>query len=123
VTGRLKITGRAKELFKTSKGKYIAPAPIENLVANHLRVEACMVTGSGYPQPYCMVMLSEDAINNNRKKSVIEDLTKHLKHVNNEQLDFEKLAFFAVAMDGWMAENDFLTPTMKIIRSKLEREY
>ncbi len=126
VTGRLKITGRAKELFKTSKGEYIAPAPIENLVANHPRVEACMVTGAGYPQPYCMVMLSEDAqaaIKNNGKKSVIEDLTKHLKHVNNELLDFEQLAFFAVTMDEWMAENGFLTPTMKIIRSKLEREY
>jgi len=42
--GRLKITGRAKELFKTSKGKYVAPAPIENLIANHPRVEACVVT-------------------------------------------------------------------------------
>ena len=37
--GRLKITGRVKELFKTSKGKYVAPVPIENLLANHPRVE------------------------------------------------------------------------------------
>jgi long-subunit acyl-CoA synthetase (AMP-forming) len=46
--GRLKINGRAKELFKTSKGKYVAPAPIENLLSNHPLVEACYVTGSGY---------------------------------------------------------------------------
>ncbi len=59
--GRLKITGRLKELFKTSKGKYVAPVPIENLLANHPRVEACCVTGVGYPQPYGVVMLSEDA--------------------------------------------------------------
>ena len=59
--GRLKITGRAKELFKTSKGKYVAPAPIENLLSNHPLVEACYVTGSGYHQPYGVVMLSEEA--------------------------------------------------------------
>jgi long-chain acyl-CoA synthetase len=60
--GRLKITGRAKELFKTSKGKYVAPVPIENLLSNHPLVEACYVTGSGYHQPHGVVMLSEEAL-------------------------------------------------------------
>jgi len=59
--GRFKITGRAKDLFKTSKGKYVAPAPIENLISNHPLVEACNVSGLGYPQPYGVVMLSDEA--------------------------------------------------------------
>ena len=46
--GRLKITGRVKELFKTSKGKYVAPAPIENLLkADQPRRDVCCVIGRG----------------------------------------------------------------------------
>ena len=50
-SGLLKITGRVKEIFKTSKGKYIAPAPIENIINNSDVVELSCVSGSGYPQP------------------------------------------------------------------------
>src|SRR3546814_4167403 len=44
---RLRVTGRVKELFKTSKGKYVAPAPIENRLSTHPKVEAVCVTGPG----------------------------------------------------------------------------
>merc|ERR1719413_213784 len=57
--GRLKITGRTKEIFKTSKGKYVAPAPIENeLISNHL-VELACVGGKSQPQPFAILQLSE----------------------------------------------------------------
>ncbi|RJP83124.1 MAG: AMP-binding acetyl-CoA synthetase [Desulfobacteraceae bacterium] len=124
--GRLKITGRAKELFKTSKGKYVAPAPIENMIANHPRVEACVVTGSGYPQPHGVVMLSEDAqeaLKKGGKETIEKELAAHLKEVNSKLPAFEQLAFLAVTNDTWMPENGFLTPTMKIKRSKLESTY
>ena len=62
--GRLKITGRTKELFKTSKGKYVAPAPIENKLINHPLVELACVGGASYPQPHAVVQLSEDAKEN-----------------------------------------------------------
>ena len=52
--GRLKITGRVKELFKTSKGKYIAPAPIENIINNDSHIELSMVSGSGNPQAHAV---------------------------------------------------------------------
>jgi len=124
--GRLKITGRAKELFKTSKGKYVAPAPIENLIANHPRVENCIVTGSGHPQPHCVVMLSEDAMADLEKgaKSTIEsELAEHLKAVNGQLPHHEHVAFLAVTTDSWMPENGFLTPTLKIKRATLENTY
>lgn len=123
---RLRITGRAKELFKTSKGKYVAPAPIENLIANHPKVEACVVTGAGYPQPHGVVMLSESAqaaLKNGEKLAIAQELAAHLKAVNAELPAFEKLAFLAVTKDEWMPENGFLTPTMKIKRAKLESTY
>jgi len=124
--GRLKITGRAKELFKTSKGEYVAPAPIENLIANHPRVEACIVTGSGYPMPYGVVMLSEDAqaaLKNGEKQTIAQELTEHLKAVNSELPAREHLAFLAVTTDEWLPENGFLTPTLKIKRATLESTY
>ena len=46
-----RITGRVKDLFKTSKGKYVAPAPIEDRLVMHVAIEACCVTGANLGQP------------------------------------------------------------------------
>ncbi len=124
--GRLKITGRAKEQFKTSKGKYVAPAPIENLLALSEHVEACCVTGSGFPQPHAVVMLSEGAHKtlDQGSRSLIEgDLAEHLNGINRSLPHHERLAFVAVTKDEWLPENGFLTPTMKLKRAKLEEIY
>ena len=58
--GLLKITGRVKEIFKTSKGEYVAPAPIENSLNAHPLIEMSMVSGLGQPAAYAMVVLGED---------------------------------------------------------------
>ena len=124
--GRLKITGRTKELFKTSKGEYVAPAPIENMLLNHPRLEACCVTGSGYPKPHGVVMLSEEAreaFNKGEKSTIETELSEHLKDINSALPPHEQLAFVAVVKDEWMPENGFLTPTLKIKRAKLEEIY
>ena len=124
--GRLKITGRAKELFKTSKGKYVAPAPIENLLSNHPLVEVCYVTGSGYHQPYGVVMLSEEArqtASGGNRQSLGTSLTKLLDSVNKALSPFEQVAFLAITEDVWNAENGFLTPTLKIKRQVLDATY
>ncbi len=125
--GRLKITGRVKELFKTSKGKYIAPAPIENLLNAHAVVEQSCVTGSGEPQPHVVVMLAEDVRPTVNQPGVKERITAELEallaEVNGQVEHHEQLAYIAVAKDTWEIENGFLTPTMKIKRSKLEDVY
>ena len=125
--GRLKITGRLKELFKTSKGKYVAPVPIENLLANHPRVEACCVTGAGYPQPYGVVMLSEEAREAHkqagRQPTIESELAEHLSSINAALAHHERLAFLVMVKDEWLPENGFLTPTMKLKRSRLEETY
>ncbi len=58
--GRLRITGRVKELFKTSKGKYVAPVPIENRLGAHPFVEAICVTGTASRSPSRCSMLAAD---------------------------------------------------------------
>jgi len=59
--GRLKITGRTKEIFKTSKGKYVAPAPIENKYISHPRIELACVGGRNYSAAHIIVLLGEHA--------------------------------------------------------------
>jgi len=125
--GRLKITGRVKELFKTSKGKYVAPVPIENLVNNNNHVEMCCVTGSGHPQPFALVLLAEDLrpkLSDRAVRAQVEaELEGLLQEVNQEVEAFERLQFLAVVKDPWLIENGFLTPTMKMKRSKIEDTY
>ncbi len=122
--GLLKITGRAKELFKTAKGKYVAPAPIENELNAHAMVELSMVSGVGQPSAYAMVVLAESL----RPKlgdpavraQVQSELGELLQNVNRRRPDYEQLRMIVVAREPWAIENGCLTPTMKIKRARIE---
>lgn len=122
--GLLKITGRLKELFKTAKGKYVAPAPIENLLNAHPMVELSLVSGVGQPSAYAMVVLAEnlrpqqgDAAIRTQVQAELEQL---LQSVNSQLPDYEKLRMIVVAPEPWTIENGCLTPTMKIKRGRIE---
>lgn len=125
--GRLKLTGRIKEIFKTSKGKYVAPAPIENRLMSHPDIEMVCVSGANYPQPHCLVMLSEDAqrktADDAYRKELETSFTSLLSDVNQAVDPHEQLKFIAVVKDEWTIENDFLTPTMKLKRNVVEDAY
>lgn len=125
--GRLKITGRVKELFKTSKGKYVAPAPIENKLLVHPLLESACVAGSGHPQPHAVVMLAEEHRPKQGDSSARigweKELIAHLDEVNSTLDHHEQMQFIAVVNDEWKIENGFLTPTMKIKRNVLEETY
>ena len=124
--GLLKITGRVKEIFKTSKGEYVAPAPIENSLNAHPLIEMSMVSGLGQPAAYAMVVLGEDVRPKLKdaafKKDVEAQLAQLLKDVNADLVSHEKLQMIVVAQQPWTIENGFLTPTMKIKRSRIENE-
>jgi len=120
--GRLRITGRVKELFKTSKGKYVAPAPIEGKLANHPAIEAVCVGGLGRPQPYGLVMLGL-AAKKQQRDELEKALVQHLTAVNGGLEAHEELAFVAVVRDEWQVDNGFLTPTLKIRRAAIEKAY
>lgn len=125
--GRLKITGRVKELFKTSKGKYIAPLPIENLLNADPHIEQSCVAGSGESMPHAVVLLSEEhakKASDPAHKATLDEVLKGLFERVNAQLEgHEKLSFLAVARERWTIENGFLTPTLKIRRSAIESSY
>ena len=122
--GLLKITGRVKEIFKTSKGKYVAPAPIENILNNDVNVELSCVSGSGFPQPYAQIVVPEDLrerLNDVSVKQEIESGVKELFSTVNAKVEHhERLQFIAIVSDDWSIANGFLTPTMKIKRGAIE---
>jgi long-chain acyl-CoA synthetase len=126
--GRLRITGRVKELFKTAKGKYVAPAPIESRLTEHPKVEAVCVTGASFPQPFAIVMLSADMLpafghDESLRNELTASLTQTLETANPQADHHEQLDFIAVVPDQWNVENGFLTPTLKIKRAAVEDAY
>lgn len=125
--GCLKLTGRLKDIFKTAKGKYITPVPIELKLAESPLIEMVCVGGCVLPQPIGLVMLEEEtqrAIQQGRgRKEVQAALETLLAEVNETLEPHEKLAFIAVVSEPWTMENNLLTPTMKIRRQQIEDHY
>jgi len=122
--GQLKLVGRKKELFKTGKGKYVAPAPIENRLNAHPMIELSMVSGVGQPAPYAIVVLDEnlrprvaEASVHDRVQAELETL---LQRINAELPVYERLRMLVIAREPWSIENGCLTPTMKIKRARIE---
>ena len=122
--GMLKITGRTKELFKTAKGKYVAPAPIENLLNAHPMIELSLVSGVGQPAAYAIVVLAEDLRPRQAEPAfraeVEREMASLLDDVNRRLADYEQLRMIVVAREPWSVENGLLTPTMKVRRARIE---
>ena len=120
--GYLKITGRVKDLFKTSKAKYVAPAPIEMKLSANKNIEQVCVVGTGLPQPIALITLSEYG-----KSRPVEDvygsLETTLNIVNPKFESHERLKKIVVLDKEWTIENNLLTPSMKIKRNEVERLY
>ena len=122
--GLLRITGRVKDLFKTSKGKYVAPAPIEDRLVMHPTIEACCVSGANLGQPLALAMLNADAVNQSRtpegRTQLEASLTQHLLAVNAALDPHEQLDCIVLMTEPWTVDNDLITPTFKVKRNRIE---
>lgn len=117
-----RITGRVKDIFKTAKGKYVVPVPIESQLSANPLLEQVGVIGAGLPAPVAVVVLSEAA-----QKLPPEDVEKSLEAIlveTNRSLEsHERLSNMLIVDDEWTTENDLLTPTLKVKREQLEARY
>lgn len=125
--GRLRITGRIKEIFKTSKGKYVAPAPIENKLVGLRGIELVSVVGDNMSQPIALINLTPEERERLTDKQERTHFTQELESLRtqvNEELDpHEQLAALIVVKEAWTVENGIITPTLKIKRNELEKHY
>lgn len=125
--GRLRITGRVKEIFKTEKGKYVAPAPIENRLSTMPGLELACVIGQGMGQPVALLNITPEEQERLSKGSEKEHFTKELEKLLarvNEVLDpHERMTTLIVCKDAWSVENNLITPTLKLKRNEIEKRY
>ncbi len=121
--GFIRITGRVKDIFKSGKGKYVVPVPIESLLFENTIIEQVCVMGSGLPQPVAAVVLAEEVSTGLSNNEIEQSLDDTLIHVNERLEGHEKLDRIIVTKEPWSIENGLLTPTLKIKRSELEDKY
>jgi len=117
-----RITGRVKDQFKSAKGKYVTPVPIESMLGANPLIEQVCVMGSGLPQPVAVAVLSE-AAGTMTRADIEAHLETTLNTVNDELESHQQLAAMIVVKDEWTIDNGLLTPTMKIKRDVLEAKY
>lgn len=124
--GRLRLKGRVKEIFKTSKGKYVAPAPIESAISHPL-VENLCVVGEGQPSPCVLVVPGSEAIEalgeNFDRTHFEKELLAVIDNVNATLDPHQQLAFVVLVAEPWGIANNLLTPTLKLKRNEIEARY
>ena len=137
--GFLKITDRKKEMFKTSGGKYIAPAVLEGKLKESRFIEQAMVIGENEKMPASIIQphfefliewaklknIKSDGTNNSiiSNKKVIKRIQKEINKANESFGNWEKIKAFELTPDIWSIENGLLTPTMKMKRKVVKEKY
>ena len=118
--GFLKITGRVKDQFKTDKGKYISPAPIEVKLLSNTDIEHACIVGTGVPQPMALVCLSDNG-KRKTKDEVIKNFTESLDSINQSLEKFEKIEKIVIMKETWTIANNKITPSLKVKRNEIEK--
>ena len=120
--GYLSIRGRVKDTFKTAKGLYIVPAPIENLFSSSELIEQICVVGLDLPQPIGLIKLTQISKGLNIE-DIKQNLLDTLNKINNQLQVYERLNKLVVISDEWSIQTGFLTPTNKIKRNIIQETY
>ena len=133
--GFLKITDRKKEMFKTSGGKYIAPAYLEAEFKKSRFIEQIMVVGEGQKMPAALIQLSTDFVLEWAKrheyhisdmandKRLVERIQREISYYNQKFGQWEQIKKFEITPDLWTTEGGHLTPTLKMRRKEIMRIY
>ncbi len=133
--GFLKITDRKKEMFKTSGGKYIAPAVLESELKQSRFIEQIMVVGEGQKMPAALIQVNVDFVHEWAKRHdyIIKDVSSDAKLIFRIQKEvdtynqrfgkWEQIKKFEITPDEWTIDAGHLTPTMKMRRKIIKEKY
>jgi len=120
--GNLIITGRIKDTFKTAKGKFILPVPMEHKFAVNSLIEQVVVTGIGLVQPIALVCLSENA-SSIGDEEVTNDLLSTLRTINGSLESYSTVSTLIVFREVWAEDSGFFTPTLKLKRHVIDAAF
>ncbi|MCM3554784.1 AMP-dependent synthetase/ligase [Janibacter melonis] len=136
--GYLRITGRKKEILVTAGGKNVAPAVLEDRLRAHPLVSQCMVVGDGKPFIAALVTIDEEmlpgwAANNGlgaitvaqarTDETVLAEIQRAVDDANKAVSKAESIRKFAVLEEDFTEENGTLTPSLKLKRNVVMRDY
>ncbi|MEL6865913.1 MAG: AMP-binding protein, partial [Bacteroidota bacterium] len=120
--GYLRIIGRVKDAFKTAKGSYVTPNPMEEVLVKNDYVEQVCVVGLGIPQPVALMNLSTIGKAEN-KEIVQKSILRSIHQVNTTRANYEKISTAIIQKEAWTIENELLTPTLKVKRANIDAKY
>lgn len=120
--GFLAIVGRSKDIFKTTKGQYIAPATIELMCQSKLQIDQVILMGAGHRQPFLLVTVAESKYHDNPTafKKICQ---QQLPEINQQLESHQRMSHIFICNDPWTPQSGLLTPTLKIKRAPLEQHY
>lgn len=119
--GYLTIQGRKKDTFKTAKGKFVSPVPIEKKLFEYSRIEMMCLIGLGLPGPILLVVPHD--FPHFDKERYERSTRKVIGRMNKELASHEQIKGVLMIKEPWNIENGVLTPTLKIKRHVLEQKY
>ncbi|MDN3638689.1 AMP-binding protein [Simiduia curdlanivorans] len=120
--GRLVLTGRVGDIFKTGKGKFVNPLDIEHkLYAWQLFEQVCVV-GQGLAQPVAILVPNLSA-RKLPKAQLEQTLRQGLVNMNSQLAPHERVSNICIASEEWSADSGLLTPTLKIKRQAVADRY
>lgn len=120
--GFLTITGRVKEIYKTTKGEFVAPALIETSFAENSFVDQICVAVQQLPQPIALIVLSETGLKADRLE-VSQSLEQTLNTLNPNLHTYQRVKKAVIVNEPWTVDNDMMTPSLKIKRKIIESRY
>ncbi len=118
--GYLSITGRIKDQFKTDKGKYISPTPIELQLSKSADIEQICIVGTGIPQPIALITLSEVG-KAKSKIDLTDSLVDAVNQINPGLEKHERIEKVVIMKEDWNVDNGLTTPTLKVKRNSIEK--
>ena len=136
--GFLKITGRIKEIFKTSGGKYVAPTKIENLLKQSAFVEQAMVVGEGEKMPAAIIQPNFEVVTAwaTEQNLIYADLKMLVAHpalrervqaeidpINAQLGHWEQVKRFEMTHEVWSIADGQLTAKMSMKREAIRQRY
>ena len=120
--GYVRVIGRVKDAFKTSKGSYVTPNPMEEVIMKNDFVEQVCVAGLGIPQPIALLNLSEIG-QKASKEEVAKSIQESVIAANQDRAKYEHISTAIIDTQLWSVDNDILTPTLKVKRGKIDDMY
>ena len=120
--GYLRVTGRVKDAFKTSKGSFVTPNPLEEAIAQNEFVEQVCVVGLGIPQPIALLNLGA-AAEGCGESEIAESLFGTVQALNATRAKYEAISTVVIQKEAWSDQNGMLTPTLKVKRTELDKTF